>query len=202
MSGFTSQLRLDLERKKAVRDSLVKQQAQIASQVAFFDGEYLEACEARAHLQLVAKKTQQELEYHISDMVTKALAATFDDPYTFNVEFVLRRDKTEADRIWSLNGEQYQPNGGGVRDVSAFALRLSMWKLQGKGTPVLILDEPGKHCDKNLLVRFSALFAQVSKQLGIQIIMVSHAKELITSADRAFEVTKVDGVSQVTIQKE
>ena len=199
MISCIQNLRLDLERKKGVRDNLLAQQAVLATNCAFLGAEYTEACEARAHLQIVAKKTQQELEYHISDMVTKALAATFDEPYTFNVEFVLRRDKTEADRIWSLHGEQYQPNGGGVRDISAFALRLSMWKLQGKGTPILILDEPAKHCDKRLIIRASSLFAQVSKQLGVQIIMVSHAKELIESADKAFEVIKVDGVSQVTI---
>lgn len=192
------QLRTDLERKKGARDNLLSQKAKLEKELSKDIVEYEETLSARVHIQLVAKQTQQELEYHISEMVTNALAAVFENPYTFKLEFVLRRDKTEADRLWQRDGENYQPNGGGVRDVSALAFRLAMWKLQNKRTPILMLDEPGKHCDEKLLIRFSALFAQCSKQLGIQIIMCSHAKELIKSADKAFEVVKIGDISQVT----
>ena len=192
----TQQLRTDLERKKGARDSLISQKTQVEKDLLSLTKEYEEWLSARVQIQIVAKQTQQSLEYHISEMVTNALATVFDNPYEFKLEFVLRRDKTEADRLWLRNGEQYQPNGGGVRDVSAFALRLAMWKI-AKGTPILLLDEPAKHTSQRLLPRVSALFAQVAKQLGIQIIMVSHAKELIKSADKAYEVIKTGEISQV-----
>ena len=37
---------------------------------------------AQVIIQKVAQQTQQELEYHISDIVSTALAAVFDDPST------------------------------------------------------------------------------------------------------------------------
>ena len=49
-------------------------------------------------VQTVAKQTQKELEYNISELVTLAMAGIFDEPYEFELDFVSRRNKTETTR--------------------------------------------------------------------------------------------------------
>ena len=157
--------------------------------------------EARVLIQLVAQQTQQQLEYVISDIVTLALSIVFDDPYSFKVEFVLRRGKVECDLWFERGGQLVHPldaSGGGTVDIAALALRLSLWALL-KNTPVIIIDEPFKHLSKNLHPRASTMLKELSSKLGLQIIMVSHSDDLITDADRVFEVTMKDRVSKVAI---
>ena len=86
--------------------------------------------EALLITQTVAKKTQEELEYRISEIVTMALGSVFDDPYEFCIRFDIKRGKTEATMFFSREGEEIDPlnaSGGGVVDVAALALRLSCY---------------------------------------------------------------------------
>ena len=193
-----SVLRKQLENKKGARDVLQDQLSSLNNKITALTTELNDVQEARIIIQIVAMQTQQELEYHISHVVTKALESVFDDPYQFKIEFSLRRDKTEADRYWIKGEHEYQPNGGGVRDVSSLALRIAMYQLQSnKTSPIIILDEPAKHTSEDLLSRFSSLIKAISTQLGIQFVIVSHAKKIIESANTAYEVTKADGISHV-----
>ena len=91
-------LRTQLENKKGAYNLLQDQLSHLKSKVDTLTLELNDVQEARIIIQIVAKQTQQELEYHISHVVTKALESVFDDPYQFKLEFALRRDKTEADR--------------------------------------------------------------------------------------------------------
>ena len=150
---------------------------------------------AQIIIQDIAKKTQQELEYHISELVTLAMESIFPDPYKLLLEFNIRRDKTEADIYFERNGEKVNPllsTGGGAIDIAAFALQISLWNLQRPKTRnTFILDEPLKWLKGNDLPKKGAeLIKEISEKLGLQIIMVSHSPELIESADKVFQVTK------------
>lgn len=158
--------------------------------------------EALLILQQVGMKTQQELEFQISEIVSLALSSVFDDPYEFKIEFVPRRGKTEADLYFLRDGEKYFPlddNGGGTVDVASFALRVALWNLsRPKTRNVLILDEPFKFLSSEHLSRASEMLKMISERLKIQIIMVTHIPELIDSADKVFTVTKnKKGISQI-----
>ena len=59
----------------------------------------LDVEEAQRIIQYVARQTQEQLQFRISELVSMALAAVFEDPYTFHLEFVIRRGKTEADIV-------------------------------------------------------------------------------------------------------
>ncbi len=203
MSAIAS-FRTALERQKGIRDNYIKQLAIIKDEQSQIAKSLKIAEKARVIIQIVAKETQQELEFQISDIVSYALAAVFNDPYSFNVQFVLRRDKTEADLIWKNENEEYPPNGGGVRDISAFALREAMRCLQPhQEAPFLLLDEPIKHLKPFAAQQRALLMMKaISKKLGLQIIMVTSAetdkdKELMKSANTAYKVVKQSKVSQV-----
>jgi len=152
-------------------------------------------------IQKVAKETQEELEYHISELVTLALSAVFDDPYEFKTSFVIRRGKTECDMYFEKDGQQFDPLtsvGGGVVDVACFALRIAVWSLSiRKSNNVLIFDEPFRFLSKKLQPKASNMLKQISEKLNLQIIMVSHSQELIDGADKVYVVDYKRGVSKV-----
>ncbi len=149
------------------------------------------ALQGRSIVQIVAEKTQQKLEWHISNLVTTALASVFPDPYDFALRFVQRRNKTEADLIFSKNGNEsddlLNTAGGGVVDVAGFALRIALWSIR-KNRAVIIMDEPMRFLSADLQQKASNMLKEISSKLGIQIIMVSHLPGMIASADKIIEV--------------
>jgi len=147
----------------------------------------------RALFQKAAEMTQKQLEFHISGLVSTALAAIWDDPYEFKVEFVQKRGKTEAE-LWLIrNGSKMKAldaSGGGVVDVVAVALRMAFWSLTKTTRPIMLLDEPFKHLSGDLKKKAAMMLKMISQKLRLQIIMVSHIKELADSADKKIEVIR------------
>lgn len=152
---------------------------------------------AQAIIQLVAQATQEELKYHVSELVTLALAAVFEDPYELEVDFQQRRNQTEADIWFVRDGERVDPltaSGGGAVDVAAFALRISCWSLRKPRTrPILILDEPFQHIKGEAdNIKAIQMVKGVSQQLGLQVLMVSDERiplaEIEAGADRVFKI--------------
>lgn len=159
--------------------------------------------EAQIIIQQAAQLTQQQLEYHISELVTLALESVFDDPYKLRVVFETKRGKTEAHVYFEdRNGNAVEPldaSGGGAVDVASFALQVSLWSLGNpKTSPVLILDEPLKWLKGGSMPdKGAALLKEISSRLGIQIIMVSHSDELIESSDNLVRVQMKNRVSSI-----
>jgi len=166
---------------------------------------------ARELIREAGLKTQQSLAYSISEITSLALETVFDDPYSLEVEFVQRRNKTECDLYFSRDGNRTDPmdaSGGGSVDVAAFALRIASWSMMHpKLRPVIILDEPFNRLkgeDANL--RVLRMIKEISKKLNIQIIAVSDERinheDLINNVDRTFLV-KLNRrkVSKITIKE-
>ena len=149
----------------------------------------------RALFQKASEMTQKQLEFHISGLVSTALAAIWDDPYEFKVEFIQRRGKTEAD-LWLIrNGSKIKPidaSGGGVVDILSIALRMAFWSLTKETRPLLILDEPFKHLSSDLQSKASAMLRMISEKLKLQILMISHISELVANADKRIKIVSKD----------
>jgi DNA repair ATPase RecN len=151
-------------------------------------------------LQEIAVQTQRELEFRISHLVTCALEAVFDDPYEFRVHFDIKRGQTSVSFGFFRDGFEVDPmNGAGVGavDVASFALRLSVLGLiGGKVDRVLILDEPFKHLSVDLQDRAGEILRDLSHEMGVQVIMITHEDRIADYADRTFQVVRSHGVSQ------
>jgi len=157
--------------------------------------------QAREVIREVALKTQEKLQFHISDITSLALEAVFHEPYKLEVEFVQRRNKTECDLYFVRHGEKMDPlsaSGGGAVDVAAFALRIASWSMARPRTRnVIILDEPLRFLSADLQERASAMIKEVSKKLGIQFILVTHESILASYADRIFETSIKKGKTKI-----
>lgn len=185
-------LRNDLEQQKGRRQQIVSAITQAQASVKQLKKDLADHEQARTVIKHVGLKTQQLLQYHIGEITSLAMEAVFDDPYEMIAEFVERRNKTECDLLFERDGKRINPldaSGGGVVDIASFALRAASWSMGRPRTqPVLILDEPFKQLSANLMPKASQMLEDVSKELGLQIIMVTHSDELTERADKIFEV--------------
>ena len=198
-------LRHRLEGEKGKLALLQEQAFQAAANIVHYQGLREQLEKAQVVLQTVAQQTQEELRYYISDLVSLALDSIFDQPYTFELEFVQRRGRTEADMYLARDGNRVSPEdavGGGVTDLIGLALRVSLWSMTKHTRNVLLLDEPFKFLhSREMQQRASELLKHLSQQLGLQIIMVTgedESPEIVAQADRVFRVSMDKGVSSVT----
>lgn len=203
METSCKRVRQRLERAVGERDGLLRQLSAAEMEEANYTRAVKNAELARGIIQEVAQKTQQQLEYRVGELVTLALAAVFPDPYEMRLQFDPARGRTQA-RIILKRGElEVDPMdeaGGGVVDVTAFALRVALWSMRRpRNRAVLLLDEPFKFVSEDLQPAASRLLKEVCERLGLQIIMVTHSETLIEAADKVFRVRmNSKGRSEVT----
>lgn len=148
-------------------------------------------------VQTVAQITQKELQFHISSLGTSCIQAVFEDDIELVVEFVTRRDKIEADINFSEGGILRDPlygGGFGLADIGSFALRASLWGLQkNKVRNILILDEPFRHLkdqSKQMQDKARNIMQGLSRELGLQFIVIEHDPAISEGADTVFSLRK------------
>lgn len=141
------------------------------------------ALQAQQLVQQVAEQVQNQAHRQVASVVTKCLKDVFGEEYGFRIDFKRRRGRTEAELI-ILKGnlilrDPVNECGGGVVDVCSFALRLVALVLsRPKKRQLLVLDEPMKHLSCEFRPAVKELLLALSKELGIQMIVVTHSPEL------------------------
>lgn len=157
--------------------------------------------EVRVIFQKAAQITQQQISFHIENIVSHAMAAVFDDPYDFKVDFVTRRNVTECDLMFvNKDGAEMKPLdscGYGAADIASLALRVAYWKMSDGVRNTLILDEPTRNLSLDKQPLASRMIRELSKTLNIQFLIVTHSKALAAEAEKKFEVTRKQTVSRI-----
>jgi DNA repair exonuclease SbcCD ATPase subunit len=153
----------------------------------------------QALIQKVAQETQEMLRFQIEDVVNEALNTCFPDTFEFKANFVIKRGKTECELVFLKDGYEVNPldaTGGGVADIASMGLRIAAWSLSNTRN-LLIFDEGLKWLSRDLQPRAGEILQEISKTLGLQVIMVSHSPDLIASSDKVFEIKQKDGISLI-----
>lgn len=169
LAGVRDDRKRHLETLQSTMDKLSEQKAELeeAVQVALSASHYI----------------QNKLQFCITSIVTKALEAVFDDPYEFCMSYNTRGDKTlEVSLVLKRDGEEFDPMtacGGGVINVVSFALRIACLLITHP-TPdrVLVMDEPFVHLSKDLQVRLRGMLEELSHELHIQFLIITHETSL------------------------
>ena len=155
---------------------------------------------ARFLIQEAALKTQETLRIYLTAISTTALQVVFPDKdLDFRVVFETKRGRTEAILEVGEGGVYADPlegHGGGVVDVLSFALRCAFWSIS-RNRSTMILDEPMKFLSRDLVPNAADIINTISKDLGIQVIMVTHIEEFIDGADNVVEIIQENGESVV-----
>lgn len=138
--------------------------------------------EAQGIAQQVAVAVQQNAHTKIASVVSRCLEVVFDDPYKFKILFERKRGKTQARLVFVRGKAERDPMdgaGGGVVDVAAFALRLACLMLTKPTVRrLLVADEPFKHLSEEYVPRVRDMIETLSKEMGVQFIIVTHNKVL------------------------
>lgn len=195
-------LRLHIDKKTGLVEGLKEQNEKKIAENKVLEQEFYLHEKALTIIKEVGRKTQEKLQFHISDITSLALDAVMpEDPYKLTMEFVDRRDKNECDLRFERQGNLMKPldsSGVGAIDVASFALRIAAWSIQfPKSRPVIILDEPFKFLDKSKHGRASEMIKELSLKLGLQFIIVTHEEGLTENADRIFKVSNTKRTSKV-----
>jgi len=92
--------------------------------------------------------------------------------------------------------------GGSVLDPIGFALRVVLHQFQREPTrKVFLLDEPMKNTGHGELLRqASQMLSEISHNVGVQLIIITHEPELAEIADRSWKVKRVKGKSEVELR--
>jgi len=139
----------------------------------------------------VSQLTQDRFKKHVESLVTMAIRAVFDRPFTFELVFEWKRNKMECRPIIMENGNEFDPEndmGGGIVDIIAFALRIVLWSLESpRSRNIIILDEPFRFVGDYAALA-GKMLKEVSHMLGIQFLMITHEEELAEIADKAYKV--------------
>ena len=193
------EIRSEIYKAKGERESLLKREAKLKQRIGEIKEEKKKVRKAQEIIQIAAKATQEKLKYHITEATNLAFAAVFEDPYTLGLDFVVKRNKTEAEIALVRHEEKFDPQsavGGGALDLAAMTLRFSIWSLK-KTAPLLVFDEPLRFLSKDLQETAGMILREISSKLGVQVIMVTHSDELITFGDKIFRVYKNGLISKV-----
>ena len=195
-------LRLHIDKKTGLVEGLKEQNEKKIAENKVLEQEFYLHEKALTIIKEVGRKTQEKLQFHISDITSLALDAVMpEDPYKLTMQFVDRRDKNECDLRFERQGNLMKPldsSGVGAIDVASFALRIAAWSIQfPKSRPVIILDEPFKFLDKSKHGRASEMLKELSLKLGLQFIIVTHEEGLTENADRIFKVSNTKRTSKV-----
>lgn len=197
----TEFFRAILEKRKGQREQIQKTINECKLHIVNLKKLLTQHEKAREVIRQVGLVTQQQLQVHISDIVSLALEAVFPNPYSFQVDFIQRRNKTECDLLFDKDGEKIHPltaSGGGAVDVASFALRVASWSMaMPHSRNTLILDEPFRYLSADLLPQAGEMIKQLSEELGLQIIMVTHSEELMDCADKTFMVSQKRQVTEI-----
>ena len=148
---------------------------------------------SQSFLQAVAQHTQEQLKYHIRDVVQLAIDTVFEGEVVFDICFEIKNGRTTAKLLFLENDEEIDPlrdNAGGLVDMASLGLRIAAWAL-GYTRPVLILDEPMKNLDKEKRPLGAQVIRDLSDELKLQMIIVTHDDELAEIADKTFHVSRV-----------
>lgn len=159
--------------------SALREQKRERKEVRRLEKELKDLAEAQAIIQLAAAEMQNTVHREISGVVSKYLSAVFQNAYTFQIVFQKKRGKTEALLTFERNGvvidDPKNSLGGGVIDITAFALRfVCILRSRPPLRRFVILDEPFKHVHLSARPLALKLLKVLAKETKTQFLISTH----------------------------
>ena len=180
----------ELEKHKEERDQLIHE---------------LEICsKAIEFIEKVSTEERRVVKKKVEELITSCLHEVFDDTYSVEFEYGMKRSKTSVE-VHSIRKcedgvvvkRQIDGIGGGVADAISLPLKLIVLLNDSDLDRIFVTDEPGKHLSVNHVPKFANFLSTISQKLGVQIIMSSHHTCMDKFADSINEVFLEGSKSQI-----
>lgn len=152
------------------------------SSISILEKEIQTLTECQEVIQIAAEEVEKRVHRQIATVVSRCLSSVFGtDAYEFQIKFEKKRGKTDAVLVFCRDGQYVDPltaAGGGVVDIASFALRVTcILCAVPKLRKLCLLDEPFRHLAPELRPIAIQLLKELSVELGVQFIIVSHFAE-------------------------
>lgn len=191
---------------KSTRKILSEEIQKLKSEIEVNNSKIKILSDSRDIVSLAANVAQESFKEIFERLVTQALQTIFGEEYSFKLESRIHRNQPEMEMFVVENGVRYSPKdekGGAIIDILSFASRIVSLALRDeKIQNTILLDEPFRCLRKEVLVYLAQLMQDISDELGIQIIYITHEKELAEVSkrpdrDRSFLVQQIEGISRI-----
>lgn len=184
-----------LKVKKQSNEELLKSRKQRLEEIKTETEEVLKSISV---CQSVATEVQKQLSVKIDTIVNLGLKTIFGDEYTFKLEYVPARGKTEVEfNLYNKDGKLIDPmlqSGGGLVDLLTLCLRIAVYNISHVDN-VICFDESMKFLSKGYREKGAELIHTLSERLDLQFIEVTHIPEFMDNSDKQFVIKKIKGVS-------
>jgi|WetSurMetagenome_2_1015567.scaffolds.fasta_scaffold24304_7 DNA repair ATPase RecN len=154
--------------------------------------------EAQVLIQKTAVETQQLIKIHLEDIVNKVLQTCFPE-YSFKMDYTIKYNKAVCNLQFYKGANEtdlLDGDSGGALNTACVSLRLAVWTISASDN-CLILDEAFANLSQNLQPLMGEILSELSRQLHLQIILISHSPSIDAWADKIYTVYMENGVSRV-----
>ncbi len=177
-------------------DALRKQQERAKLTLAEERSDQELTVRARLLLEQYSEVEQEQLKLKVEALVTRGLQTIFGDEYSFRIgmkvlrkqaamEFTIIRESIERDPLGA--------HGGGLVNVIALVLRLTIVALTPGLSRTVVLDEPFAQLSQGYIDGMGRFIRELVDATEMQLIIVSHEVEISDVADQSYRLFREDG---------
>jgi DNA repair exonuclease SbcCD ATPase subunit len=208
--GQVQEILDDFKKIKINRDILTGQLKKFKKDIRVLKLTNEDVIKARWVMSEVQLLTQKRFKDKFENLITLAIQSIWDRPLRFCLEFEQKRNqmqcniilKETVDGVERVYADLENEVGGSMLDVISFMARIILWSLERpRSRNVIILDEPMKNMGE-LILFGGQIIREISHKLKFQLIIITHDKELIDIADKAWQVTHDGNKSHLKLVKD
>ena len=187
------------------RVKLLKEQAKSSKdEIDYCKKEYKIMERVLNALRKLAILKEQVLREKIDNIITKGLRLIFGEGYKSKLEFGISRGQAviKPKIITIVNGEELETgiadgHGGGITNVVSVLYQILVLALvRPMQQQIIFLDESFKNLSEEYLEATGEFLKSISQKLNIQIVLISHRKQLHETADCLYEFSISNGITK------
>lgn len=149
-----------------------------------------------------SENTRDVIKHKLESLVNSALKCIFVDK---EVIFKIQINRTKKIIFYDMYVETdgtitplFDAKGGGILDVVTMALRISFVRMFSANLrQTIILDEPFKNLDNERLRLAMEWLSQISKELTMQFMIVTHEEAIMDKSEKLFLFKLLNGETKV-----
>jgi DNA repair exonuclease SbcCD ATPase subunit len=159
------------------------------------DKELLEKC--MKLLNYVSKMNQEKVVNLFEYTISSGLKDLFDGSYDFRFLQKSRGNNSACDfelksSVFPGWSDLVMAHGKSVQDIVSVILRIVLVKLDKHSRRLIILDEPLSGLESSRMDDASTFLHGICERFNIQLIMVTHSKELQSSANKVIKLRDIN----------